>query len=83
MSNRCAAGEPIRAGQHCAKCGARQNEQCRRAPPDNAEAQLAAIRALVNQQAEDAGLWFMAEHCSEAYLQAALRKLHAAIEARD
>jgi len=38
--------------------------------------------ALVNEQAEDEGLWFIDATCSEAYLQAALRKLHAAIEAR-
>lgn len=36
--------------------------------------------ALVNQQAEDEGLWFVAQTAPEAYLQAALRKLHAAIE---
>ena len=38
--------------------------------------------ALVNEQAEDEGLWFIDATCSEAYLQAALRKLHAAVEAR-
>ena len=32
MTYRCAAGTPIKGGQHCPKCGARQNEQCRRAP---------------------------------------------------
>ncbi len=42
--------------------------------------QLAALRQLVNQQAEDAGLWFMAHYASEAYLQEALRALHATIE---
>ncbi len=35
---------------------------------------------FVNQQAEDDGLWFIAQHASEAYLQDALRKLHALIE---
>ncbi len=40
----------------------------------------AVIKALVNEQAEDAGLWFVAETCAEAYLQAALRRLHAVIE---
>jgi hypothetical protein len=35
---------------------------------------------LVAKQAEDPGLWFMAEYETEAYLQAALRKLHDAIE---
>ncbi len=36
---------------------------------------------LAHQQAEDAGLWFNAKTAAEAYLQAALRKLHAAVEA--
>ena len=35
---------------------------------------------IVNEQAEDEGLWFINPLCSEAYLQAALRRLHAAIE---
>ncbi len=38
------------------------------------------VQALVDKQAEDDGLWFQAEHASEAYLQQELRKLHAAIE---
>jgi len=38
------------------------------------------IRKLVNAQAEDEGLWFIPQYASEAYLQAALRKLHAVIE---
>lgn len=36
--------------------------------------------AIVNQQAEDDGLWFVAEYASEGYLQKELRLLHAAIE---
>lgn len=36
--------------------------------------------AVVLEQAEDEGLWFMAKTAPEAYLQAALRRLHAAIE---
>lgn len=36
---------------------------------------------LVAIQAEDAGLWFIAKTAPEAYLQQALRELHAAIEA--
>ena len=32
MTNRCAAGEPIRAGRHCQRCGAKQSEQCPHAP---------------------------------------------------
>jgi hypothetical protein len=35
---------------------------------------------IVNQQAEDDGLWFVAEYASEGYLQKELRLLHAAIE---
>lgn len=35
---------------------------------------------MVNDQAEDGGLWFIAENASEAYLQQELRKLHALIE---
>ena len=38
------------------------------------------VKALVNKQAEDEGLWFQAETAPEAYLQQELRKLHAAVE---
>jgi len=38
------------------------------------------LMKIVNEQAEDFGLWFTAETASEAYLQRALRRLHAAIE---
>ena len=38
------------------------------------------LRALVNEQAEDDGLWFIARTAPEAYLQQELRRLHAAIE---
>ena len=41
---------------------------------------LSAIRALVDEQAEDEGLWFEAQYISEAMLQSALRSLHAVIE---
>jgi hypothetical protein len=41
---------------------------------------LDAIRALVNEQAEDFGLWFDAVYAIEAYLQQELRRLHAVIE---
>ncbi len=40
-----------------------------------------ALIVLVNAQAEDDGLWFIAETASEAYLQQELRRLHAAVEA--
>ena len=35
---------------------------------------------IVNQQAEDEGLWFEAQTAPEAYLQQELRRLHAAVE---
>ena len=38
------------------------------------------ILALVEAQAEDEGLWFIAEDAPTAYLQQELRKLHAVIE---
>ena len=38
------------------------------------------IQALVDEQAEDEGLWYDAETVAEAYAQAALRRLHAVIE---
>jgi len=44
--------------------------------------QIEALRILVNQQAEDEGLWFDAKLAPEAYLQQALRKLHTVIEGK-
>ena len=38
--------------------------------------------AVVNEQAEDSGLWFVAESVTEDYLQRALRRLHAAVEGK-
>ena len=38
------------------------------------------IAELVERQAEDEGLWAVAKTAPEAYLQAELRKLHAAVE---
>jgi len=46
------------------------------------QAELAAAKLVVDEQANDPGLWFEAERITEAYLQAALRRLHAAIEER-
>ncbi len=37
-------------------------------------------QTIVNEQAEDEGLWFRAITAPEAYLQEELRRLHAAIE---
>jgi hypothetical protein len=39
-----------------------------------------AAQQVVSEQAEDEGLWFAAATASEAYLQQALRRLHAAVE---
>lgn len=38
------------------------------------------IMEVVAEQAEDEGLWFVAELASEAYLQHGLRRLHEVIE---
>lgn len=46
------------------------------------EEQQAEIKAIVDEQAKDVGLWFNAETAPESYLQAGLRRLHAAIEAK-
>ena len=41
---------------------------------------MSDVRKLVDEQAEDEGLWFIAATAPEAYLQQELRRLHAAIE---
>jgi hypothetical protein len=41
---------------------------------------LLNIIAVVNEQAEDFGLWFDAVYATEAYLQQELRRLHSAID---
>ncbi len=35
---------------------------------------------MVDGQAKDEGIWFVAETCAESYLQDQLRRLHAAVE---
>ena len=45
-------------------------------------AALAAAKAVVQEQAEDDGLWFRAELITEEKLQIALRLLHAVIEGK-
>ena len=40
------------------------------------ERERAPIQEIVNQQAEDGGLWFEATTAPEAYLQQELRRLH-------
>ncbi len=41
---------------------------------------VADLRAIVDEQAKDEGLWFVALTATEAYLQQELRRLHAVIE---
>jgi len=41
---------------------------------------LEDLKILMNEQAEDEGLWFVAKTAPEAYLQHHLRRLHDAIE---
>ncbi len=41
-----------------------------------------SIRMVIEEQANDEGLWFQAETAAEAYVQTALRRLHAAIEGK-
>jgi hypothetical protein len=41
---------------------------------------LKELQDIVDEQAGDEGLWFMAQYASEAYLQQELRRIHAAIE---
>ena len=38
------------------------------------------LKAIVDKQAENEGLWFVAQTAPEAYLQLHLRALHDAIE---
>jgi hypothetical protein len=42
----------------------------------------AAIKSLVDEQADDDGLWFHADTAAEAYVQQALRRLHSVIEGK-
>jgi hypothetical protein len=48
--------------------------------PEDPTAVLARLRQIVDEQAEDEGLWFIAQTAPEGYLQQELRRLHAAIE---
>ena len=38
------------------------------------------IKRMVDEQAEDDGIWFDAQYITEAYLQHQLRRLHRVIE---
>ena len=42
--------------------------------------EIKQIKKLIDKQAKDKGLWFIATTTSEAYLQQELRKLHYCIE---
>ncbi len=44
------------------------------------EGRLLFLRAVIDGQASDPGLWFTAQTATEAYLQQELRRLHAVIE---
>lgn len=50
---------------------------------ESAEQRLRKIQKVVNEQAEDEGLWFYPESAPEAHLQRALRRLHAVIEGEE
>ena len=52
-----------------------------RVPVDPAPGDEGLVERLVAAQANDAGLWFVAQTAPEAYLQSELRRLHAAVEA--
>jgi len=73
--------EGLRAGrcQHGAYVG-QSNFRCRDCEIDALKARLAEARRVCDEQANDEGLWFVAETVTEAYLQSALRRLHAAVE---
>lgn len=47
---------------------------------DREVGKLRKIQAVVDEQAEDEGLWHEASYASEAYIQKELRRLHAIIE---
>jgi hypothetical protein len=53
-------------------------ESKRQASKDLLEPQSA--KAIANEQSYDTGLWFVATTVTEAHLQAALRRLTAAVE---
>ena len=47
---------------------------------DRLKSVLMAARSEALSQAEDEGLWFVAETAPESYLQEALRRLHRAVD---
>lgn len=55
------------------------NDECKSC--GQLRAKIAAVQLLIDEQAADDALWFVARFGTEAYLQLELRRLHAAIEA--
>ena len=62
--------------QVCDLDGAFLRQNIRRIVEGIVERDRKPIREIVNQQAEDGGLWFEATTAPEAYLQQELRRLH-------
>lgn len=65
---------------NCTVCGAAEEHFTGENCVEYLKSKLHSAVELASVQAEDDGLWFIAESASEAYLQQELRKLHAAIE---
>lgn len=61
---------------------ARQEAQQVKAERDRLREVATRIQQMVDAQALDEGLWFIAETAAEAYLQQELRRLHATIEGK-
>ena len=49
---------------------------------DAAQRDVDRLQTIVNKQANDKALWFVAENITEHYLQTALRRLHRAVEGK-
>lgn len=47
---------------------------------DDLNRKIYTLKAIVNAQAQDEGLWFINDKIEINYIQQELRKLHAAIE---
>lgn len=68
-------------GHRCNRCDSEVDEGGKVASALRAAlAQPSISQQVVDEQAEDEGLWFRAETAAEAYLQQELRRLHAAVE---
>lgn len=74
---------PVQSQQQIAQAGENDAAYIAAASPATILAlveEVRAIRALVDEQANDDGIWFIAQTGPEAYLQQELRRLHALIE---